>query len=327
MKVAVTGASGHIGNVIVRTLLEKGYSVRALYNSDNRSLLDLEIEMVNGSILNRDDLNNLLVGVDVVVNCAAIISINGDPNGVVFKTNTEGPKLLLETALENKVKRIVHISTVHAVTELPHSEPYNELRPYKTAHASVYDHSKAIGEQILLEGSKEKDLEVIVVRPSCVIGPFDFKPSKMGSALLDFYNGKVPFLPCGGYDIIDVRDVASSVVKSISLGRDGEKYLLSGKYYDFKGLTSEIQKITGKKMPKTVLPYWFLRAILPVASLYFKISGMSPSLTREAIDAVKHGHPDMDNSKARNELGHSVRPLEETLRDFYKWQKILTDKK
>lgn len=320
MTVAVTGASGHIGNVVCRSLIERGYRVKALCHSDKRALEDLDIELVQGSVMNKEDLSRLFNGCEVVINCAAIISIHGDPTGIVYKTNTEGPRNVLEVALEQSVKRIIHLSTVHAVTELPHSQGYDETRPYKTDQASVYDHSKAMGEQILLSGSIEKPIELVIVRPSCVIGPHDYKPSKMGSALLDFKNGKVPFLPCGGYDLVDVRDVSESIVKAITLGKDREVYLLSGKYYDFKGLAAVIQKVTSRKMPRIVLPYWFLRLILPLASLYFKITGMSPSLTRESIDAVKHGHPQMNNSKAMNALGHSVRPLEVTLRDFYDWQ-------
>jgi dihydroflavonol-4-reductase len=320
MNVAVTGASGHIGNVVCRTLIEHGYKVKALYHSDKSALEDLDLELVQGSVLNKDDLMHLMEGCEIVINCAAIISIHGDPTGIVYKTNTEGPQNVLEIALNRSVKKIIHLSTVHSVTELPHSEPYDETRPYKGADSSVYDHSKAIGEQILINGTVDQPIEVVIVRPSCVIGPHDFKPSKMGSALLDFKNGKVPFLPCGGYDLVDVRDVSESIVKVITMGKDREVYLLSGKYYDFKGLAAEIQKVTNRKMPRIVLPYWFLRLILPMASLYFRITGMSPSLTRESIDAVKHGHPDMNKSKAVNGLGHQVRSLEITLHDFYNWQ-------
>ena len=327
MKVAVTGASGHIGNVICRTLLKEGFSVKAMHNSDFRALKDLDVELVKGSVLDYNTLCALTSDCDVVINCAAVISISGDPTGNVFKTNTEGPELLLRASLQQGVKRIIHLSTVHAVTELPYSDPYDETRPYKTKNASVYDHSKARGEQVLLEGSFGKGIEVVIVRPSCVIGPYDFKPSKMGAALLDFKNGKVPFLPCGGYDMVDVRDVADTIVRSIALGKDREIYLLSGKYYDFRSFAAVIGKVTGQKMPRIVMPCWALRMILPLASLYFKVTGMSPSLTSESIDAIEHGHPSMNNAKATIELKHVVRPLEQTLKDFFDWQSEQLKKK
>lgn len=321
MRIAVTGASGHIGNVVCRLLLQRGYKVKAFYQSDKRSLEGLDVDLVQGDVLKKEDLSKLIEGCEVVINCAAIISLDKDVSGIVFKTNTEGPRNICEVSILKGVKRIIHLSSVHAVTELPHSLPYDENRPYKSSDAFTYDHSKARGEQILLEVSKNKAIEVVILRPSCVIGPFDFKPSKMGTALLDFYRGKVPFLPPGGYDLVDVRDVAQSIVNAIEKGRDREIYLLSGKYYDFKMLGEFIKRITNKSVPKIVLPYWFLRAILPFMTIYYSLTHTAASLTRESIDAIKNGHPNMIASKAQHELEHDCRSLEETLKDFYEWQK------
>ncbi len=320
MKIAVTGASGHIGNVVCRQLLEEGYEVNALYNKDKRSLEDLNINLFQGSVLNKSDLERLIDGVDVVIHCAAIISIDGDPQGIVFKTNTEGPKNILDVSIQKRVKKIIHISSVHAVTEIPHSIPYDESRPYKQLGASAYDYSKAQGEQILLNGAKGQNMEVMVLRPSCVIGPFDFKPSKMGSALLDFYHEKVPLLPDGGYDLVDIRDVASSIVNAIQHGKDGEIYLLSGKYYNFKELSEAIRKVTGKKTPNLVIPHWLMIGILPFVSFHAKVTKSSPSFTKESIEAIRNGHPNMNHAKAKVVLNHIPRPLEETLRDFFNWQ-------
>jgi len=320
MIIAVTGASGHIGNVVCRKLIEKGYNVNALYNNDDKSIKSLNLNLFQGSVLHKSDLERLIDGVDVVIHCAAIISIDGDPQGIVFKTNTEGPKNILEVSIEKKVKKIIHISSVHAVTEIPHSIPYDEYRPYKKLGASAYDYSKAQGEQILLHGSKNNAIEVIVLRPSCVIGPYDFKPSKMGSALLDFYNEKVPFIPEGGYDLVDIRDVASSIVNAIKHGKDGEIYLLSGKYYNFKKLSETIRKVTGKKTPSLRLPYWLMKGILPLVVLHAKITKRAPSFTKESIETIRNGHPKMNHTKARAVLNHNPRPLEETLRDFFDWQ-------
>lgn len=319
-QVAVTGASGHIGNVVCRQLLEQGYKVKAFYNSDKTALADLDLTLIQGSVLNKADLETLIEGCEIVINCAALISIDGDPDGKVFRTNTEGPKAIWEVALAKGVKRMVHISSVHAVTELPHSQAYDETRPYKVASDYAYDYSKAYAEQLLLAAAKDQAMELVILRPSCVMGPYDFKPSKMGAALMDFYQQKIPVLPTGGYDLVDVRDVAASIIAAMHKGQSGEAYLLSGQYYDMKGLTGAIAKVTGKRMPSLVLPYWVLRAVLPFAGLYAKISKTSPSFTRESIDALIHGHPSMNNTKARKVLNHQTRSLEETLKDFFEWQ-------
>jgi dihydroflavonol-4-reductase len=319
--VAVTGASGHIGNVVCRKLLEQGHHVRAGYHHDKQSLLDLDLELVQGDVASLADMIHLLQGCEMVIHCAGIISISGDPDGQVYRINTEGPKNVLDASLANGVRRIIHISSVHTVTELPHSEPYDETRPYKTPADPVYDYSKALGEQMLLEGAIGTALEVIILRPSSVLGPFDFKPSLLGAALLDFYFEKIPFLPQGGYDFVDVRDVAQAAVNAMYLGRSGEAYVLSGEYYRFKKLARVIKKVTGKKVPQRVIPYRWLKALLPFVMWYARWTKSSPAFTRESIDIIYHGHPHMNHAKAKKELHFTCRSLEESLQDFYHWQK------
>ncbi|HMT30121.1 MAG TPA: NAD-dependent epimerase/dehydratase family protein, partial [Bacteroidia bacterium] len=192
-----TGANGHIGNVICRFLTEQGYSVNAMYHSDTTALKGLPVTLFKGSVLNKEDLLRLFSNCDIVINCAAIISIHGDPDGIVFKTNTEGPANVLEVAIKSGIKKIIHISSVHAVEEEPLSLPFDEKRPYKKATAAVYDYSKAMGEQFLLNSGNTNAPEVVILRPSAVIGPFDFKPSEMGKALIQFYNEKILALPEG----------------------------------------------------------------------------------------------------------------------------------
>lgn len=321
MTIGITGASGHIGNVVCRKLLSAGHTVKAMYHKDSSSLKGLDVKQVVGDILNKEAVMKLTEGCDVVIHAAAIISIDGDPDGMVFKTNTEGPKMVLEACLNMGVKKLLHISSVHAVTELPHDQPYDETRPYKTAQDSAYDFSKSTGEQIVLNGSRGSALEVVVLRPSCVIGPYDFKPSKMGAALMDFKHRKIPFLPEGGYDLADIRDVADSIISAIEKGRNGEAYLLSGNYYSMRTLSHIIQQTTGIPTPKMVIPYKWLVALLPLVMLVSRIRKSAPSYTRESLEALKNGHPRMNNRKAQKELGHQTRPLAETLRDFYEWQK------
>lgn len=315
--IAVTGASGHIGNVVCRQLIEKGFRVRALCRSDTRALEGVNVEIVPGNVLDPASLEKLVEGCDAVIHCAAIISINGDPNGMVFKTNTEGPANVLAAAARAGLRRMIHVSSVHAVEELPHNQPFNEQRPYKKAGAYPYDYSKAVGEQVLCGHAGGP--EIIIVRPSAVIGPFDFKPSELGAAMVRFMRRQIPALPEGGYNFVDVRDVASSIINALETGKSGQVYHLTGTYYSMKNFAQLFQKVTGIKTTRRVLPYRLMRPMARFMEGWAKMTGTPPLFTREAIDAVKNGHPDMDNSKAVRELGHQCRPLEESIRDFYKW--------
>lgn len=320
-KIAVTGASGHLGNVVCRTLLEKGYAVNAQYNSDKKALEDMDVKTFRGSVLNAENLAELMEGCDAVIHSAAVISIHGDPTGIVYKTNTEGPKNIAETAKKLGVKKIIHVSSVHAVMEEPFDIPFDETRPHKQKGSYAYDHSKARGEQIVFEETKNSATKAVVVRPSLIIGPYDFKPSEIGKALLDFYHRKIPALSAGGYNHVDVRDVANSIVSAIDKGKNGEIYHLTGNYYSVKELAEIVQKVTGKKVPRMVLPIEFVKAVLPFISLHNKIRGAYSEVTSEGLDALKYGHKNMISDKAQKELGHTFRPLEESVADFYEWMK------
>ena len=179
MRIAVTGASGHIGLALCRELLKQGYQVAALYHQNVHHLQKTGVDCIQGNILDKEDLSRLMEGAQMVIHSAAQISIHGDPDGSVFRINTEGTKNVLEAAIQHGLKRMVHISSVHAVKELPHSEAFDENRPYKSAKDYAYDYSKAVSEQIV-SSTPDQSLEVVIVRPSCVIGPFDYRP-KTGS--------------------------------------------------------------------------------------------------------------------------------------------------
>lgn len=321
MKVGVTGASGHLGNVVCRALLKRGYQVRVLCRKDQRAVENLSLEIFNGDVLDNDSVEKFVDGCDVIIHSAAIISIHGDPTGIVHQTNTQGPKNVADACVKFGIKKLIHVSSTHAVMELPFETPFDETRPYKQKGSFAYDFSKSTGEQLILNYFKEGKLNGCVVRPSSVIGPFDFRPSEIGKALLDFYNRKIPMLPPGGYNFIDVRDISETVVNTIEKGRNGEIYLLSGVYYSMKNFAQVVHEASGKKVPKMVMPFWFLKMLLPFVKLYGKIKKANPVFTIEAITALKLGHPNMVNEKAKKELNHVCRPLKETIVDFYTWQR------
>lgn len=320
MRIAVTGASGHIGNVVCRKLIEQGHEVRAFFRRDTRALADLNCIKIQGDILNQSDVARLVDGCEVVIHAAAIISIHGDPTGIVYQTNTKGPENVLHCCIKAGVKKIIHISSSHAVQEHPHDQALDESRAYKQSSDFAYDYSKAVGEQIMLNGFRSGQINGCVLRPSSVVGVHDYKPSEMGKALIDFYRRKIRILPQGGYDMVDVRDVANSIVRAIEKGRSGEIYFVCGVYKTIKQIAETVHKVANVKVPKSVMPFWVLRILLPFVKLYGKVTKAAPLYTIESISALKNGHTNMRSEKAIKELGHQVRPFEETVRDFYDWQ-------
>ncbi|MFT4600809.1 MAG: dihydroflavonol-4-reductase [Arenicella sp.] len=319
MKVGVTGASGHLGNVVCRFLLDQGYEVNALYNSTKKALERVNVNLFQGDLADKKSLQAFATTCEVLIHCAGLISITGGQKGLVEKINVEGVKNIIEVAIQCGVKKIIHVSSVHALIAPNRNAPMNEKHAYKTENDYAYDYSKARGEQLMLEAFNSGKIEGCVVRPSLVAGPFDFKPSEFGKALIDFRKEKIPVIPAGGYDFVDVRDVAKSIISAIAKGRNGEAYMVTGRYLSMKELTLFIKQVVGVKVPKRILPFWAMRAALPFVKVRGKIKKASPIFTIESIAALKNGHPHIDSSKAQSELGHKPMPITDSLKDFYEW--------
>jgi len=320
MKVAVTGANGHVGSNLCKELLNQGYQVRALTHHHKEAIQDLPVELVQGDILDKDSLRNFLHGVDYCVHLAAIISIKGDADGMVWKINTEGTRNITEAALENKIKRFIHFSSIHAFQQHPVDQPLDETRPLVGSEGFAYDRSKAEGERIVLQAVRN-GLDAIVLSPTAIIGPGDPEPGLIGTALLELYHHQIPALVPGGYNWVDVRDVVQGAINALTMGQVGEKYLLSGKWHTLLELSKTVAKVSSAKTPQVVMPLWVAKFGLPFITLYSKVSGVEPLYTRESLQIIAEGNRRISNEKARHALNYSSRSLEESVRDSLNWFK------
>ncbi len=315
----VTGASGHVGANLVRELLLKGRKVRVLVRKDRRALEGLPVEAVEGDVLDKESLVRAFAGADVVYHLAALISITGGQGGLVEKTNVNGAANMVSAALECKVRRVVHFSSIHAYRGHDNRDKVIDettetaLGPENLA----YDRSKAMGELEVLKGVKA-GLDAVIVNPTSVIGPYDFKPSRMGQLFLDLYNRKIPALVDSGYNHVDVRDLAAGAMLAEERGRTGEKYLLSGEWRHFRELSETVEKVTGRKTTKSCAPLWAAAMAAPFAYGWAKLTGAPVLFTPESIKILR-GHRHISCAKAERELGYTRRPVEETVRDIYAW--------
>lgn len=321
MKVAVTGASGRIGNVVVRQLLEKGHEIRVLSRQSPRSLHGLPLEWVQGELLDPGSLQGLMQGCEVVIHLAALISVRGPMGGRVQRTNLEGTRAVLEAAEACGLRRAICFSSIHAFEQHPQAETLDETRPLALQSRMAYDRSKAAALAYSLQFAREHKLEVLALCPTSVIGPFDFAPSMSGRMLIDFYKQKIPMLTGGGFDWCDVRNVAAAAVSALEKGRSGEAYLLGGTYLTVLELSQLVGKITGKPTPgrMRVAPDWLLRLALPLIHLYAWTTGAEPLYTAEALDTLLEGCRDVSSEKAVRELGYAPNPIEKTIADAYSW--------
>jgi dihydroflavonol-4-reductase len=318
MITVVTGATGHIGANLVRALIASGRRVRCVVRRDCAALAGLDVECVPGDVLDQATLREGFRGATTVFHLAALISIDGDRRGLVAATNVGGARNAAEAALACGVRRMVHCSSIHAFVQTGPSATVVESTPRALdAHRAAYDRSKAAGEQAVRE-IVARGLDAVIVHPTAVIGPHDYKPSRMGRLLLDLHARRLPALIPGGFDWVDVRDVAAGLLFAAERGHRGESYLLSGRYAPLAELAHMAAEITGVPAPRWCTPSWLARAAAPFSTALGRVRGREPLFTSQSLDTLATGTR-VDCAKARRDLGFSARDLRATIHDAYAW--------
>lgn len=318
MDVAITGATGHVGANLSRALLERGDRLRVLVRQDTRAIEGLDVERLEGDVLDRDSLVRLVDGVEVVYHLAAEISIERRFDRARWAVNVTGPRNMVSSCLECGVRRLVHFSSIHALADHPLDEPIDEMRALaEDPRYLPYSRSKAAGEREIQAGI-EKGLDAVIVNPTGVIGPHDYKPSLMGEGIQDLCLARMPGLVRGGYDWVDARDVAKAAMAAEVSGRKGERYLLSGHWIPFSDMAELIKEFSGVNPPRFVSPMWLARLGAPFVSAWAKFVGKRPRYTGGSLEILR-GNRIMLHDKATRELGHNPRPLRETLEATIDW--------
>ncbi|HNA32579.1 MAG TPA: NAD-dependent epimerase/dehydratase family protein [Flavobacteriales bacterium] len=321
MRIAMTGANGHIGTVLSTLMHGAGHELCLLAHQRTDGIGHLGAELVRGDVLDPAAMDRLVRDCEVVVHLAARISIDSDNDPLVRPVNVDGTRNVVEACLRNGVGRLVHFSSIHSYNAHPRNEPLDELRAPTAATSPTYDRSKASADVVVLDAVRDKGLDAVILAPTSVFGPMDHGPSLLGRAIADLHNGRIPLLPPGGYDFVDVRDVAAAAMSALTRGATGQKYLLSGQYRTVRELAAAIGRITGKRVVQRVMPASVLRALIPFFRVQARLAGRTPLVTHEALNALTEGHPDIRNTKARAELEFRPRGFEETLTDTLEWMR------
>lgn len=314
VKVAVTGATGHLGAHLVPLLLSHGHDVRALVFDAPEILDGLDVETVEGSVLDPSALRRLMTGVEVVFHLAAVISVQGDPDGRVATTNVGGTRNVVEAAIECRVKRLVHVGSIHAFDLTRREGPIDETSPRVGEKGAAYDRSKNAGEKEIRRGM-DRGLDAVIVNPTGILGPLDYRPSLMGRSLLDFYNRRIPTRIDGGFDWVDARDVAAGAVAAAERGRAGENYILSGAWRSITDVARVTERVTGVPVPRWKVSVAMARRCLPVTRLLSRFVDLPP-VSEESLAALD-ANGEISSAKAREELGFATRPPEESIADAY----------
>ncbi len=318
MTIVVTGASGHVGANLVRLLLQRNQNVRVLVHKDSAALDGLDVDIARGDVRDVRSLVRAFSGCDTVFHLAALISLYMDEWPRLRSINIEGTANVLSACRRNKIRRLVHFSSIEALSQSPFDVPLDENRSLNESRlATPYGRSKAAAESLVREAIAD-GFDAVIINPTAMIGPYDYRPSAMGQVLLDLAAQKLPALVNGGFNWVDVRDVVAASVYAAERASPGSRFVLSGHWMLLKDLARLVESITGAKAPRFVCPMWLARAGAPFAEVVAKIGGYSPRYSRASLRAIR-GNRDIRHTLATSQLGFKPRPLHETLADTYEW--------
>jgi len=317
MTILVTGATGLLGNNLVRVLCDAGADVRALVreNTDERVLATLDVQKVNGDVRHLDQLREACRDVDAVIHCAAVVHIGWTKKALHEAVNVGGTCNVAQAAMENNA-RMVHVSSVDALGIGTREEPADEETPVRGHIECPYVLTKREAERRLLE-FVDQGLDAVIVNPAYMLGPWDWKPSS-GRMLLEVAHRFTPLAPPGGNNFCDVRDVAAGVLAALERGERGSRYILGGDDMTYVEAWNMFAHVSGSKGPRSVLGPILRWIGGTTGDLMAMITRRESDVNSAAIKIASLPHY-FSSAKAERELGYSPRPAEDAARDAWQW--------
>ncbi len=315
--IVITGISGFVGGNLARELLSHGRMVKGLIRQDRRAVEGLDIQLVEGDLLESQSLIQAFHGAEVVYHLGASISITND-SPKLQAVNVIGTRNVVEACISCGVSRLVHCSSIHAFVQTPLDESLDETRPLALAdHHPTYDRSKALGELEVRKGI-ERGLDAIIINPTAITGPFDFKPSYVGKAIIAMALERLPALVKGGFDWVDVRDVISGMIQAAKVAPKGAKYLLSGHWHSVLEISNLVAQFSKTRPPRITIPIWLAYLGLPFINTLSRMNNKEALYTRFSLQTLKSNRH-INHARATHDLGYKPRPFKTTIKDTVEW--------
>lgn len=318
----VTGAYGHLGFTVIKLLLKKKRKIRALVMYDDHThdkfFEHNKIEIIRGDICDKLMLERLFIFDKkyeiIVIHTAGIVSIQSKYDKHIYDVNVVGTKNITDICIKKNVKRLLYVSSVHAIPEAENNGIISEIEKFDPKKVvGLYAKTKAEATQYVLDSTK-KGLDAVVVQPSGIMGPNDFGKGHLTQLAIDYASGKLTAVINGGYDFVDVRDVARGIILAIEDGICGECYILSNRYFTLKELMEIFHKFCTRNKLKTVLPMWFAKITAPFAEIYYRLLRQPPLYTKYSLYTLS-GNGYFSHQKATEQIGFKNRSMEYTIYD------------
>lgn len=323
----VTGATGHLGNTLIKKLSMEGKKIRAFVMPEEKTtMLDAyPVEIIRGNVLDKGSLRNLFdlsntpySYQDVcLIHCAGIISISNFQNKLMYNVNVNGTNNILRFVKELGIGHLIYISSVHAL-----KEPENDTLIEETL---IFNENEVVGSYAKTKAEATRNVvealgegyPITIIHPSGIIGPFDFGRAHMTRLITDYFNGKFNARVNGQYDFVDVRDVADAIYTA-SIKKAYGPYLITGHQITLKDFFANMQEIAGRKNKPVVFTHSFVKIFLPMLERRAYKNKKTPLFTKYSLYTLTT-HSKFSYEKAKRDLDYEPRPIYDTIKDNALW--------
>ena len=322
MKVLVTGATGFLGGWLVRRLLDEGIEVRIIKRPSSQldEIEGLSLDIVPGDVTDEASLQEACKGVDSVFHLAGLIAYTRTQRAAMEKVNVQGTANVLKACKANNVRRLLHLSSVVAIgASFDGKVPLTEESPYNISDLDLgYFETKRAAEELVRDTVQRGEVDAVMINPSTIYGRADAKKGSRKTQV-KVANGKFPFYPPGGVNIVAVEDVVDGIMAGWKRGRSGERYIMASENLLLKDAFKLIADASGVKPPSIGLARPAVFAIGKVGDILEAVGKKGPLNTENAWTAVLYHW--FDSTKAQRELGIQFKPAKYAIEQSVGWMK------
>ena len=324
-KYLITGGSGFLGSTLLEALKDSPAEIRALIleNDPLADALPGHVQKIYGDVCDAASLEPFFAQADedtCVIHCAGIVSVASNPGQKIYDVNLGGTQNILRLCREKGVGKLVHVSSVHAIPEKPKGTEITEETHFSPDLVQGdYAKSKAMATALVLEAA-EAGLNASLVFPSGIIGPNDRGEGSISQLLLSYLSGKLPLAVKGGYDFVDVRDVAAGILACTKQGLPGHGYILSGHYASIQDILEAAKNAASIRKKVGFLPIKLARLVAPFYEKWCLLRRLPLFFTPYAV-GVLDSNGRFSRKAAESVLGFKPRSLESSIRDMVLWLK------
>ena len=319
MTALVIGANGHIGAHLVRALVAGGHRVRALVRPTGKvdGLVGLDLDLVHGNVLDPHSLRQAMDGCDTAFHLAAPTRLGSD----LARTIVDGTRNVMECAKDSGLRRIVYTSSAVTIGFSPSPEIVLDEETRRPVTASAYHVAKAQAEEYVLQFGRERRAEVVVVNPSTVVGPLDYRTTPSTLAVRRCLEKGLPFAFDSGLTIAPVEDVARGHILAMEKGRNGECYILGGERVSIRAYFGTIAECCGRSKPMIQLPRLALVAAGAAFSIMRKCGVEDVPFDLRQAKSLVGQYAYYSSTKAARELDYTWKSAAKAVEGYVQWAK------